>query len=187
MSTEKYRDAIIKAIGDHQQVVLVGHSFGGVQVSNVAEAIPNRIHALVYIAAYLPRDGESLQPMSAKDPDSKVGASFVVSPDCKTASIKPEERVSLFCADCSKAVKSSFTLLDEPLAPMAQPVKLTAENFGKVERYYVTTLKDLVVSTAKQREMYTSTPVETVYSIPTGHTPFLVMPAKLTSILASIP
>jgi pimeloyl-ACP methyl ester carboxylesterase len=54
VSAEKYRDAIVEAIGGHDQVVLVGHSFGGIQISNVGEAIPDRIHALVYVAAYLP-------------------------------------------------------------------------------------------------------------------------------------
>ena len=187
VSAEKYRDTIVKAIGSRPHVILAGHSFGGIQISNVAEAIPQQIHALVYIAAYLPRDGESLQALSAADRDNKVGASFVVSPDYKTASIKASEAVSLFCADCPAAVKAGFHLLDEPLGPMAQPVKLTAQNFGTVKRYYVTTLHDAVVSTAMQKEMYTATPVEKVYPIATGHTPFLAKPAELARILLSIP
>jgi len=187
VSAEKYRDTIVDAIGDRPQVILVGHSFGGIQISNVAEAVPDRIHALVYVAAYLPRNGESLQSLSAADKESQVGASFLVSPDYKTASIKESERVKLFCADCSMAVKAHLQLLDEPLPPMAQPVKLTPERFGSVKRYYVTTLKDVVVSTAWQKQMYTATPVEKVYPVETGHTPFLVRPAELAGILVSIP
>ena len=187
LCAEKYRDAIVKAIGSRPHVILAGHSFGGIQISNVAEAIPQQIHALVYIAAYLPKDGESLQALSAADKDSKVGASFVVSPDYKTASIKASEAVGLFCADCPDTAKAGFHLLDEPLGPMAQPVKLTAEHFGTVKRYYVTTLQDVVVSTAKQKEMYTATPVEKVYPIATGHTPFLAKPGELARILLSIP
>src|SRR5579871_4034528 len=106
ISAEKYRDTIVEAIGERNQVVLVGHSFGGIQISNVAEAIPDRIHALVYVAAYLPKDGESLQGLSAADTNSHVGASFVVSPDYKSASIKESERVNLFCADCSSSIKT---------------------------------------------------------------------------------
>jgi pimeloyl-ACP methyl ester carboxylesterase len=187
VSSEKYRDAIVKAIGGRRQVILAGHSLGGIQISNVAEAISDQIHALVYVAAYLPKDGDSLQSLSAKDQGSKVGANFVVSAGYKTASIKATEQVNLFCADCPLAVKAGFTLLDEPLAPMGQPVKLTAERFGKVKRYYVTTLKDVVISPAWQKEMYVGTPVAKVYSMPTGHTPFLSMPAKLAGILVSIP
>jgi pimeloyl-ACP methyl ester carboxylesterase len=187
VSAEKYRDAIVEATGGRQQVILVGHSFGGIQISNVAEAIPNKIHALVYVAAYLPKDGESLQSLSAADKGSHVGASFVVAPDYKTASIKESERVNLFCADCSAAVKARFQLLDEPRPPMAQPAKLTPARFGTVKRYYITTLNDVVISPAKQKEMYTATPVEKVYSIATGHTPFLVKPAELARTLSSIP
>lgn len=186
VSAEKYRDAVVKAIGS-PHVNLAGHSFGGIQISNVAEAIPQQIHALVFIAAYLPQNGESLQLLSAADKDSRVGASFVISPDYKTAFIKASEAASLFCPDCPAAVKAGVHLLDEPLGPMAQPVKLTAQHFGAVKRYYVTTLQDVVVSAAKQKEMYTATPVERVYTIATGHTPFLAKPAELARILLSTP
>ena len=41
-------------------VVLVGHSYGGMVVSGVADSIPGRIRELVYVDAFLPRDGESV-------------------------------------------------------------------------------------------------------------------------------
>lgn len=63
-----YRDAIIAAIETQDQpVVLVGHSFGGFTISNVAEAIPERVAKLVYVAAYLPRSGDSLVTLSGLD------------------------------------------------------------------------------------------------------------------------
>lgn len=41
-------------------VVLVGHSYGGMVISGVADRIPERIRRLVYIDAVVPEDGESL-------------------------------------------------------------------------------------------------------------------------------
>jgi pimeloyl-ACP methyl ester carboxylesterase len=41
-------------------VVLCGHSYGGFVISGVAEAIETKIGALVFLDAFLPRDGESL-------------------------------------------------------------------------------------------------------------------------------
>jgi pimeloyl-ACP methyl ester carboxylesterase len=41
-------------------VVLVGHSAGGVTIAGVAEAIPERIGSLVFLDAILPESGQSL-------------------------------------------------------------------------------------------------------------------------------
>ncbi|HEU4747450.1 MAG TPA: alpha/beta hydrolase [Gemmatimonadaceae bacterium] len=41
-------------------VVLVGHSYGGMVISGVADRIPDRIRHLVYVDAVVPEDGESL-------------------------------------------------------------------------------------------------------------------------------
>jgi pimeloyl-ACP methyl ester carboxylesterase len=43
-----------------QDVVLVGHSYGGMVVTGVADSVPGRIRHLVYIDAFLPENGESL-------------------------------------------------------------------------------------------------------------------------------
>jgi pimeloyl-ACP methyl ester carboxylesterase len=47
-------------------VYLFGHSIGGFTISNVAEAEPNMIKKLIYVAAYVPKSGESLQTLSAQ-------------------------------------------------------------------------------------------------------------------------
>lgn len=43
-----------------EDVVLVGHSFGGTVIQKVAEAIPERLARLVFLNAFVLRDGESL-------------------------------------------------------------------------------------------------------------------------------
>lgn len=44
---------------DLQDVVLVGHSYGGMVISSVAAKEPDRLRSLVYLDAYLPKPGES--------------------------------------------------------------------------------------------------------------------------------
>ena len=41
-------------------MVLVGHSYGGMVISGVAEKVPERIARLVYLDAVVPEDGESI-------------------------------------------------------------------------------------------------------------------------------
>jgi pimeloyl-ACP methyl ester carboxylesterase len=43
------------------EVILVGHSYGGMVISGVAEQMPERISRLVYLDAMVPNDGESAQ------------------------------------------------------------------------------------------------------------------------------
>jgi pimeloyl-ACP methyl ester carboxylesterase len=45
---------------DLQEVVLVGHSYGGMVIAGVADRIPERIAHIVYLDAFVPQDGESV-------------------------------------------------------------------------------------------------------------------------------
>jgi pimeloyl-ACP methyl ester carboxylesterase len=41
-------------------IVLVGHSYGGSVISGVAEAFPGKIRSIVFLDAFVPNDGEAL-------------------------------------------------------------------------------------------------------------------------------
>jgi pimeloyl-ACP methyl ester carboxylesterase len=59
----------IKSIVDYltqknlKDVVLVGHSYGGMVITGVADQVPERIRRLVYWNAFVPNNGESLNDM----------------------------------------------------------------------------------------------------------------------------
>ena len=56
-------------------VVLVGHSYGGMVISNAANGAPN-VKALVYVAAFAPEAGETTGGLDAKDPGSLLGTAL---------------------------------------------------------------------------------------------------------------
>src|SRR5688500_15619260 len=45
---------------DLHDIVLVGHSYGGMVISGVADKVPDRIRKLVYLDAMVPNDGDSV-------------------------------------------------------------------------------------------------------------------------------
>ena len=45
---------------DLDQVVLVGHSYGGMVITGVAEQVVSRLASIVYLDAFLPADGQSV-------------------------------------------------------------------------------------------------------------------------------
>lgn len=181
-----YRDTVLAAINAQKgPVVLIGHSFGGMTISKVAESAPTKIKTLVYLAAYLPQSGQSLVDLSQKDSGSAAGAAFRVDGAKGIASIAMEARSGLFCNDCSASVAKAMpaTMVDEPLGPLATPVVLTAVNFGKVDKVYIRTARDRVVSPVLQTAMLQATPVRREITIDTGHAPFLSNPKLLANAI----
>ena len=176
VSVALYRDTVLKAIaGTRQPVVMVGHSFGGIVISAVGEAAPAKVKTLVYLAAYLPKDGESLLSLANTDRDSKIGPQLHIDKTKGIASIDHAARADLFANDGPEPLRMAIPdlILDEPLAPLAQPAKLTAARFGKIDKVYIHTAKDQVVSPYLQQQMVAATPVRLEITLDTGHTPFL--------------
>lgn len=49
---------------DLSDIVLVGHSYGGMVATGVADRVPERVRHLVYLDAFVPADGESLDELA---------------------------------------------------------------------------------------------------------------------------
>lgn len=56
-------------------VVLVGHSYGGMVISDAARARPN-VKALVFVAAFAPEEGEAAAALAGRFPGSTLGAAL---------------------------------------------------------------------------------------------------------------
>ena len=58
-------DDIVHLLNDEELngVVLCGHSYGGMVISGVVEAVPDRIAALVFLDAFVPENGQSLHDL----------------------------------------------------------------------------------------------------------------------------
>lgn len=172
------------------KVVLVGHSFGGLVISAVAEANPAPLAGLVYVAAYLPRvgttPGDSLQELAAEDHHGAWQAdSFVVAADYSSASVNPRDRAEIFAAEAEPAMGAAIAaaMVDEPLAPLATPVALTAGNFGALRKGFVVTLQDKAVSTDFQLTMIGRGTIDEAVPLDTGHAPQIVAPEMLATAI----
>lgn len=172
------------------KVVLVGHSFGGLVISAVAEADPTKLAGLVYVAAYLPRvgtsPGDSLQELAATDHHGAWQAdSFVVAADYSSASVNPRDRAAIFANDADAATAEAIAgaMVDEPLAPLATPVALTEGKLGSVRKGYVVTLRDKAVSTDLQLTMIGRGTVDEAVPLDTGHAPQVVAPEALAAAI----
>ncbi len=190
VSLDVYRDTVLKSIGDGQgKVVLIGHSFGGFTISMVAEAIPQRVSQAIYVAAYLPQNGESMQALSGQDKWNKfTQENFLVAKDYSKASILERDRSLIFCAECNDDQKAVLLkgMVDEPLKPVAEPVKLSDAAFGTVAKAYIATKSDNAVSRNLQQMMIDRGKLARVIEIPTGHAPAISNPVALADAIEAL-
>jgi len=182
VSLDLYRDTVIKALDATKgRAVVVGHSFAGIVISAVAEKDPKKIKTLVFLAAYLPQDGDSLVSMAQKDPDAKIGPHLKIEKEKGIASVEYSARAALFTNGGPEGLQKAIpdAVIDEPLIPLATPVKVTAANFGKVDKIYIHTALDQVISPSFQAKMVANTPVRAEYTLQTAHLAFLIDPNGL--------
>jgi pimeloyl-ACP methyl ester carboxylesterase len=165
--------------------VLVGHSRGGIVISEVAEHRPERIQALVYLTAFLLRDGECLFDLAGSDPQSLVPPNMVMSLDRSSSTVRDGALRDLFYGECSDddLALARLCLKPEPTLPLATPIHVTAERYGSVPRVYIECERDRAMTPAMQRSMQAASPCDQVLSLDTDHSPFFSRPDELAQML----
>ncbi|MBN2529430.1 MAG: alpha/beta fold hydrolase [Deltaproteobacteria bacterium] len=182
-----YANRVIEAMDDaNEPVVLVGHSMGGVAISMAAEARPDSIDKLIYLAAFLLEDGVSLIDIASIDTESTVGANLIPGNGILDINRDVVEEAFYGMSPESDITLAKSLLVVNPLLPIVTPVSVTEQNFGSVPRYYIATTNDNSISPDIQEYMYTTTPCEEVFTIHSDHSPFFSRPTHLTKLLLRI-
>jgi pimeloyl-ACP methyl ester carboxylesterase len=184
-----WRDFVCSLIdAQPEPVILVGHSRGGIIISEVAEHRPDKVRTLVYLTAFLPRDGECLFDLAAQAQGSEVPPNMVMSEDSSSSTMRDEAIRSAFYGECSdEDVALARSLLQpEPTLPLATPVHITAANYGRVPRIYIECLRDRAITPPLQKQMQAALPCKQVLSIDTDHSPFFSRPDELVAHLHSV-
>ena len=182
-----YAARIVEELEKGPPALLVGHSMGGMAISAAAELAPERIRKLVYLCAFLPRDGDSLLSLKKREAPT-IGEAVRPGPAKGTTVLDPALAVGFLCHDASDAAKRQ---VQEGLGPQSNkaqtdPVHLTEARFGTVPRVYVVCEDDRTITPALQRAMATETPCEQVLSLPTGHLPQITAPIAVAELLDAL-
>ena len=182
-----WADQVAEVISrEDDPVILVGHSRGGVIISEAAERVPDRISTLVYLAgSLLPNGAAILDYVAQPDPDGpKV---LDVREDGSAMLLDPFMTMSFYNATdeaWTSLAKSKLTY--EPLGVHATPLRLTAERFGQVKRAYIRTTQDNAVTTAMQERMLADLPCNTVFTLNSDHSSFFADPDGLVGYLLEL-
>ena len=184
-----YAEHVAAVLDEHPEpVVLVGHSMGGLVISEAAERRPEKIRLLVYLTGFLLPKGRSLLETAQTDEESIVFPNADVDQEKGVVSIREDAAKAVFYDDCSEedAENARKRLMPQPLAPFATPVSVSEENFGRVRRAYIECLRDRAIGPATQKRMHAESPCEKVVPMETSHSPFLSAPEELVGHLDSL-
>jgi pimeloyl-ACP methyl ester carboxylesterase len=177
-----------------EPVVLVVHSRNGIVAAQAAEARPEKIRTLVYLASYLPPIGDTAALARSRgvgewahDPDSLLWArqSVDVNRDAGWDMLQRKAFREALYADCSDDdVALSYALLTPeprgPHSPTETPIRTTNENFGRIPRVYIQLTQDRAVSWGAQKRMCEATPCKRVLTIDASHSAYFSQPDQLT-------
>lgn len=170
-----------------EPVILVGHSYGGAVITQTAERHASKVKALVYVAAFLLRDGQSTLDAASGD-ESALNGRIVPIGDGRAAIVDPCVRRSAFYARCSEEdiALARLSLAPEATAGFATPMRTTQGNFGRVPRHYVECTDDRAITIANQRRMQAALPCRWTVTLETDHSPFFSAPDALADALLAV-
>jgi len=181
-----YVDCVCAAVDEAEEPpILVGHSMGGHAVTQAAEERAADLGRVVYLAAFLPADGQSLTDLDLSGYGSELVDHVVPDEERGTLALDPEGAVEGLYHDCSDedVALAQSLLRPEPAGPRTVPVDLSASGYGSVPRTYVECTEDRSLPVAFQRAMRESVPCEDVRSLETSHSPFFSAPDELVGVL----
>ncbi|CAF1073960.1 unnamed protein product [Adineta steineri] len=165
-------------------VILVGHSRGGIIISEVAQRVPENIKLLIYLAAFMIPSGETV---SSTVLERKNEDSFVYHTN-GTFTIKTDKMVPvLYNTTSSEWIERIPSMLSpEPLNIFSTPLQLTDDRYGRVPRAYIECTQDNAISLTLQRLMRDKLPCKYVVTINADHSPFFSAPSELATGLLDL-
>jgi len=165
---------------DLSDVVLAGHSYGGMVITAVADRMPEKIAALVYVDAFVPQDGQSLfdinipantQMFIARAGEN--GGLFIPPPPAK----------AYFGVNDTDAARVDALAAPQPIGTMTEKIRLTGAYRSVKTNVYV---HGAVLPRESPFKRFYDAAKQAgwdAHALPCGHDIMLDRPDDLTDIL----
>ncbi len=171
--------------GLDDEVVLVGHSYGGAvvtQATGSAHAVADRVAHLVYLTGFALDDGESVWGFSRSRPRLPVALDAAVVDDGDgTTHLDPDAAPAALYGSCSPtAVRAAVARLGpHPVASFQQPVAGSPR--ATIMSTYVMCTADQAIHIDLQVEL--AARCDDTVTFDCDHSPFLAMPVEVADVL----
>ena len=148
-------------------VVLVGHSWGGVVISEAGQH--ERVKSLVYVAAFAPSEGQSVTDLS-KDYPPPPGFKHLVTDKEGFVTLTPEGIAKHFAQDLPAWETKLMAVTQGPVRGSSFEEKTTTAAWKTRPSWFIVSQQDHMIQPALQKAMAKSIGAKVV-SLPTSHVP----------------
>ncbi|HMJ34437.1 MAG TPA: alpha/beta hydrolase [Baekduia sp.] len=171
-------------------IILVGHSYGGMVITNAATGNPN-VKALVYVAAYAPDEGDTAAGLSALAEGGMIGPATLTIRTFPGADgtptpegyIKLDVFHKIFCADLPARKAAEMAVSQRPAAVSALGEPSGAPAWKTIPSWYMVAGKDLAIGTAAERIMARRIKATTVEVKGASHVVFISHPGATAKLI----
>lgn len=162
-------------------VVLVGHSYGGCVISGVAEAVPGAIRSIVFLDAFIPDNGDAtvhlVQPAVREVIEAALERGDTTIPVRDAAAFGVNEKDRAWVDSLAGP---------HPIGTMTEKLKLTGARDRIPKKTYIRAAGYPNVSFEKAHERTKADPSWRTYEVPCGHDVMIDEPDRLTEILLEV-
>jgi pimeloyl-ACP methyl ester carboxylesterase len=161
------------------QVLLVGHSYGGMVISEAGK--DPKVAGLLYVAALVPEDGQNVQEVNAAMPTTGVEKLFHLSAE-GFLSLPPKAINEYFAQDVTPAERKLIHATQVPWAASATLEKVHSPAWQSKPSWSIVATKDGMVNPELQRfkaKLMKATTLE----LSSGHVPMVSQPNKVADFI----
>ncbi|HVK56272.1 MAG TPA: alpha/beta hydrolase [Burkholderiales bacterium] len=173
-------DAATRAI-DAQKgpVVLVGHSWGGVVITEAGAN--DKVKALVYVAAFAPSEGESVTDLT-KDLPPAPWVSTLIADSGGYVTLPQQVMTKYFAPDLPVAQTRIMAATQGPILAKSFEQKVSKAAWKGKPSWYVVASQDLMIAPSLQQAMAKKIGAKTS-SISASHVPFISKPKEVAAAI----
>ena len=167
---------------DLRDLVLVGHSYGGMVITGVADRLPERLAGLIYLDALVPQDGQSV--LDLQPPERR--ASILEEVAAKGGRFWPPRTGAYYgVRDPARQAWVDGKCTPQPFQTLFERVRLEGPPGGKVARkLYILCTDPPLAYMRRFYEWASDAPGWEVSELATGHDAMITQPKALAGLLA---
>ena len=188
VSLADYANAVVDSANSIDgPVIAVGHSMGGIVVSEAAARAPSVFQALTYLAAFLPKSGDRLASLAAKDKESKLDGGIKMNLLRGSSTLKEHCLDDALFNQCSEEdARTGKSLLGEnPIRPVLSGVNLK-DQFEAIPKHYIRCMADQAITPSHQEWMANRYKLKSFQDIDSGHMAAHSAPEEVAEALTKI-
>jgi len=160
-------------------VVLVGHSWAGVVITEAGQ--DDKVKSLVYVAAYAPDKGESLQSTASKYPPLEGRKTFVKDAD-DYLRISDEGIRTYFAPDLPPDEQAVVAATQGPFHVRNATAPVSRAAWRDKPTFMVVAAKDAIISPQLQRDQVKAAKA-TAIEVPSSHVAMLSFPKEVAELI----